>query len=132
MAKEVSIMARQRARCRNPECGTLSVGHHEAHANDMTPAGLSKGIVITLNFVVLCVAGSLGLFAVASSLFWATSSWIAGGLLLAGLAKASRQLDAATVVQYHYTCALCGKVWGDIPTDEEEIDLLPERETAIA
>ena len=125
-------MARQRTRCRNPECGTFGIGNHETQANDMTPAGLYKGIVIALSFVVLCVAGTLGLLAMTSSLFWAASCWSAGGLLLYALAKAGRRLDAATVVQYHYTCALCGRIWGDIPSEEEDTDLLPEREAVAA
>jgi hypothetical protein len=125
-------VARQRVRCRNPECGTFDISNHEAQANDMTPAGLYKGIIIALNFIVLCVTGSLGLLAVSSSLFWAAGSWTAGGLLLYAMAKVSRRLDAVTVVQYHYACALCGKVWGDVSMDEAEGELLPEREAVAA
>jgi hypothetical protein len=125
-------MARQRARCRNPECGTFGISNHEAQANDMTSAGLYKGIIVALSLFVFCVAGALGLLAVAASFFWAACSWIAGGFLLYVLAKAGRHLDAATIVQYHYTCALCGKVWGDMPEDTEDADLLPEREVVAA
>ena len=42
-------MARQRARCRNPECGTYDASTHETQANDTTPAGLLNGIIIALN-----------------------------------------------------------------------------------
>jgi hypothetical protein len=123
------MMARQRARCRNPECGTYDISNHETQVNDATPAGLLKGFIIARNFVVLCIAGSLGMLAVSSSFFWAACIWVVGGMLLYALAKAGRQLDAATVAQYHYTCALCGKTWGDIQADEDEVDLLSDHES---
>ncbi|SRR5579884_2032255 len=125
-------MARQRVRCRNPQCGTYSVAHREAQADDMTLAGPLKGIVVALSFAVFCIAGILGLLAMTSSLSWAVCSWGAGGLIISLLVGAGRRLDAATIVRYRYTCALCGKVWGDMPADETEIDPVREREAVAA
>ncbi len=107
-------MPRQRARCRNPDCGTYVIHDQQVQVNDTTLTGFCKGVVLTLNFVVLFGALGLGSLALTTSFKWAVYIWVAGGVSLLALYALERRLDAFATIRYQYSCALCGKVWGDI------------------
>ena len=118
-------MPRQRARCHNPHCGTYTAADVHVQANDDISVGLMKGVVLTLDLIVIFGAGLLGALTMTTSLSWAATIWLAGGCCFFLLYLFEQRIDAAAIVRYQYTCAVCGKVWGDV-TDLPPVAMEPE------